>query len=70
MLACQRARKIIVKLILDHSERIKLNARDNNGNTALMIASQRGRQGIIQLVKAKLLLENSDIDTLEYKDLS
>ena len=56
MLACQRARKIIVKLILEHSERIELNAKDNNGNTAVMIASQRGRQDIVQLVKAKLLL--------------
>ena len=46
--------KDVVKLLLDHSERFDLNAKDINGNTALMIASQKGYQDIVQLIKTKL----------------
>ena len=56
MLACYKGHKDVVKLLLGHSEKIELNARNKFGDTALMIAQQRrGNQDIVQMVKAKAL---------------
>ena len=55
MLACKYGRKDVVQVFLDNSKRIDLNVKDNDGRTALMIASQKGRQDIVQLIKAKLM---------------
>ena len=41
----------VVKFLLEHSEGIELNVRNNNGDTALMIAQQRGYQDIVQMIK-------------------
>ena len=42
-------------MLLDHSKRIiYLNAKDNDGKTALMVAKQSGFQDIVMLIKAKL----------------
>ena len=49
--ACHNGHKYVVQLLLDHSEKIELNARDHYGRTALMIARQKS---IIKLIKAKL----------------
>ena len=57
MWACINEHEDVVKLFLGHSERIYLNAKDNHGLTALMIASQRRHQGVVQL-----LLDHYDID--------
>ena len=72
MLACSKGHKDVVRLLLEHpSSNIDLNARANNGATALMIASRgklviglgrgfyhksEGHQHIVQLIKAKLNL--------------
>ena len=56
MTACYKGHKDVVKLLLGHSEKIELNARNKFGDTALMIAQQRrGNQDIVQMVKAKAL---------------
>ena len=53
---CDKGHKDVVKLLLGHSEKIELNARNKFGDTALMIAQQRrGNQDIVQMVKAKAL---------------
>ena len=57
MLACQKGHKDVVKLLLDHSDKIELNARDGNGVTAIMFACKRGHKDVVQLLK-----EHSDID--------
>ena len=54
MLACQYEHKYIVQLLLDNSERIELNARDDNGETAFMRAAEENRKDIV-----KLLLDHS-----------
>ena len=70
MLACSKGHKNIVQLLLEHpSSNVDLNAKANNGETALMIASQgglvirpgrcffeksEGHHNIVQLIKAKL----------------
>ena len=56
MWACINEHEDVVKLLLDHSKRIELNAK-HHGLTALMIASQRRHQGVVQL-----LLDHYDID--------
>ena len=63
MLARKKGHKDVIKLLLDHSERIELNARSNNGRTAFMYACSHGRDFV------KLLLEHSDIDVSGYEDL-
>ena len=55
MEACLRGRKDVVQLLLDHSEIIDLNAKDNHGLTTLMIACFNGDKEIVQL-----LLEHSE----------
>ena len=45
----------VVKFLLEHSEGIELNVRNNNGDTALMIAYQGGHQDIIQLIQSKIV---------------
>ena len=57
MWAYNDVHKDVVKLFLHHSERIELNARGNNGETAFMIACEFGHKEVVQL-----LLENSNID--------
>ena len=54
MNACYNGHKDVVKLLLEHSERIELKARSINGKTALMIAHRKGHQDIVQLIKEKL----------------
>ena len=50
MWACYNGQKYVVKLLLDHSD-IDLNITDNAGRTALMIASQRRYQDIVQILQ-------------------
>ena len=52
--------KDVVKLLLNHCDRIELNARDNNKRTAFILACQNGHKDV-----AKLLLEhfNSNLNT-------
>ena len=52
MSACYLGHKDVVQLLMDHSG-IDLNVRDNTGRTALMIASQRGDNDIVHLLKSK-----------------
>ena len=49
ILAFPGGHKNIVQLFMDHSG-IDLNVRDNTGRTALMIASQRGREDIVRML--------------------
>ena len=55
MWACAHGQKNVVQLLLDHSEIIDLNAKDNHGLTTLMIACLNGDKDIVQL-----LLEHSE----------
>ena len=56
MIACQWGCKDVVKLLLlDHSDRIKLNARNNKSQTAFMIACLEGYKDIV-----KFFLDNSE----------
>ena len=55
MSACYNGPKDVVKLLLDHSERIDLNTRDDNGRTALMLSCFYGHKNT-----AKLLLNYYD----------
>ena len=50
MEACYNGHKDVVKLFLEHSERIDLNARDNFGETAFMIACQYGDKDVVKLL--------------------
>ena len=54
-LVCKRGYTEVVKLLLDHSKRIELNAPDNYGETALMWACRNGHKYVV-----KLLLEHAD----------
>ena len=40
----------VVKLLLDHSDRIDFNAKNDNGETAMMIACRNGQEDIVQLI--------------------
>ena len=55
MCACFNEHKDVVRLLLDHSERIEPNARSNGGWTALMMACKKGHKDIDQL-----FLDNSE----------
>ena len=51
MFACYKGQKDVVKLLLDHSERLELNARGiDDGETAFMYACSYGHKGIVQLL--------------------
>ena len=39
-----------MKLLLDNSERIELNAMNNSGRTALMAACQSGQKDVVKLI--------------------
>ena len=63
--ACTNGHTDVVKLLLDTSEmNIDLNARSNEGSTAIMLACRHGHKDVVQL-----LLNHSDID-LYVKDNS
>ena len=49
MEACYYGHKDVVKLLLEHSEKIDLNARDNCERTAFMIAWECGRKDVVKL---------------------
>ena len=49
--------KDVVELLLDHSERIDLNARNTFGSTAIMCACWNGHKDIVKLL---LNMNNSD----------
>ena len=53
--ACTSGHKGVVQLLLNHSIRIDLNARDKYGKTAFMKACAHGKKDIVQL-----LLDHSD----------
>ena len=57
MFACGNGHKDVVKLLLDHSERIELNATTAFGETAFMFACRYGRKDVVEL-----LLHHSEID--------
>ena len=50
MTACDDGHKDVVQLLLNHCERIELNARDNNGYTAFMRACKLGRKDVVKLL--------------------
>ena len=50
MYACEKGHTDVVKLLLDHSERIELNARTIEGWTAAMIACEEGHKDVVQLL--------------------
>ena len=51
MLACRRGHKEVVKLLLDHSNRIELNVRCNDeGYTRCILACIKGRKNVVQLL--------------------
>ena len=50
-MACKNGYKNVVELLLNHSERIDLNARDNFGWTALMLASIHEQEDVVQLLQ-------------------
>ena len=54
MRACSKGHKDVVKLLLNHSERMVLNARDDRNKTAYMMACNNGRKD------AQFLLEHSE----------
>ena len=54
MYACCNGDKDVVQMLLNHSERIDLNARDNYGRTALMFAKRK--KDIVQLIKSKFTI--------------
>ena len=55
MEACRNKHKDVVKLLLEHTERIELNARANGGTTAFTWACKNGHKDVVQL-----LLEHSE----------
>ena len=55
MMACSNGHKDVVKLLLNHFERIEPNARSSHGWTAFMIACYKGHKDVV-----KLLLDHSD----------
>ena len=61
--ACIDGQKDVVQLLLDHSERIDPNARNNHGITALMYACFYGRKDIVQV-----FLDNSKRIDLNARD--
>ena len=50
MIACQNGHKDVVKLLLEHSDRIEMNATNSYGSTAFMIACQNGHKDVVQLL--------------------
>ena len=63
MRACRYGQKDVVQLLLEHSERIELNERNNRGWTALMIACKKARKDVF-----KLLLEYSEFVDINIPD--
>ena len=62
MLACQRGRKDIVQLLLDHpGKSINFNTWDRLGRNAFKWARIKGHRDIVQL-----LSEHADVWTLSY----
>ena len=55
MFACNNGHKDVVQLLLDHSDRIDLNATDDRGFTAFLLACGCGHKDVV-----KLLLDHSD----------
>ena len=55
--------KDVVQFLLNHSERIVLNARDNHGRTAFILACSKGRKDVV-----KLLLDHSERIELNARD--
>ena len=49
MKACINGHKYVVKLFLEYSDKIDLNARDNEGYTALMLAPF-GHRDVVNLL--------------------
>ena len=64
MFACHDGDKIVLQLFLDHSDKIELNAKDDNGCTAFMHACQNGDTYLV-----KLLLNHSDKIELNAKNI-
>ena len=50
MFAFVNGHKDVVQLLLDHSEGIELNARDNSGLTALILACRKGHKDVVQML--------------------
>ena len=63
MLACYYGHKNVVKLLLDHSERIELNARDDFGKTAFMWSCENGRKDVVKLFVQHSKTKGIDIST-------
>ena len=55
MIACANGQKDVVKLLVEHPNKIELNARDNHGWTPFMSACMHGHKDVVQL-----LLHHSD----------
>ena len=66
MWACANGHIDVVKLLLDHFERIEPNARSKNGWTAFMWACKCGHKDVVQL----LLEHSKDVDITIPEDFS
>ena len=56
MFACLSGHKDVVQLLLDHPDKIDLNAKENDGWTAFIYACYRGHKDVV-----KLLLEYPEL---------
>ena len=63
MWACQHGHKNVVKLLLDNSERIELNAKNIFGRTAFMLTCSNGHMDVV-----KMLLDHSNKIELNARD--
>ena len=64
MLACKNGRTNVVQLLLDNSEmNIDLNARDNDGWTAFIIACQFRQRNVVKLLVQHSKTKGIDIST-------
>ena len=70
MRACVNGHKDVVQLLLDHSDKVELNAKDVNGSTAFILACQQRFlfatprwNGLKDVVK--LLVENSKAKSID-----
>ena len=67
MLACHKGHNDVVKLLLDHSERLELNATTKSGETALLWFCKRGYTDVVKLFldhSERIELNAPDNDTL------
>ena len=62
--ACAKGRTEIVQILLDHSERLKIdwNQKDSSGWTPIMWACSRGQTDVVKLLLCNLKRTNIDLN--------